>query len=121
MKKSKYTFSEGFTNKNSDNDNPFMTFDWLKAANEIKMRLLDHPDLIAEAGLQNDWQHTGGVIFKNGKPISDTYTYLESNWAIPTLILSWDGEYQEEIKCYELDSQYNSGSKWCSKSLHILS
>ena len=119
MKSTELSFTEGFFSTRGQNDNKFMAFDWLKAAREIKSRLEDHPDLVAEAGLQRDWDHTSGVIFKEGRPYLEDYTYLKSNWAVPTLILSWDDEEQEEIECYEIDSAYQSGTKWCEKSKAI--
>lgn len=47
---------------------------------------------------------------------------LSSNWAIPTLILSWDGQEQKEVECYieEEGSRFNFESKWDDKSLEIL-
>lgn len=102
------------------NSNPQKAFDWDKAAEIIKDRLKTHPDLIAEAGLRGDWKYTGGEIFRDGKPTNEDYTYLSSNWAIPTLILSWDGYEQEEIDCSIIDSRFGSGSKWDNKSLKIL-
>lgn len=96
-------------------------FDWDKAAQLIKEKLKEHPDLSAEAGLQGDWGYTGGVIFENGKPTNDNYTYLSSNWAAPTLILSWDGEEQEEVECsIERNERFDSYTKWDKDSLAIL-
>ncbi len=122
MKKSELTFGDGFTSGRGFNDNPFRSFDYDKAAEIIKEKLKEHPDLVAEAGLQGDWDYTGGVIFEDRLPQTDNYTYLQSNWATPTLILSWDGEEQEEIECwaYSNDSRFNSGSKWDEESLKIL-
>lgn len=66
-------------------------FDWHKAATLIKER----KPTMASAGLQGDWEWTGGPIFEDGKPVprDKTYTYLMSSWAIPELDL--DGEVQE--------------------------
>lgn len=119
MKRSELTFAEGFTTTRGKNNNPQKAFDWAKAAKIIKIHLINHPDLIAEAGLQGDWDFTGGIIFKNGKPTVDDYTYLSSNWARPTLILSWDGEEQFEEECWEQE-KYNESSKWDEESLSIL-
>lgn len=122
MKKSELSFAEGFTSQNGQNNNPIKTFDWDKAANIIREKLKDHPNLSAEAGLQRDWNHIGGVIFELGNPVTSGYTYLSSNWAIPTLILSWDDEEQEEIECHVLESEsrFNTYSKWDSQSLKLL-
>ena len=72
--------------------------------------------------MQGDWDYTGGTIFENGKPTNDEYTYLQSNWANPTLILEWDGEEQEEIECFTTDDtkRFNSDTKWDETSLSIL-
>lgn len=120
MKRSELGFAEGFLTTRGMNNNPQMAFDWDKAAELIKQHLKNHPDLVAEAGLQGDWDYTGGEIFRDGKPTNDDYTYLSSNWATPTLILSWDGCEQEEIDCYKKDSRFYSDSKWDDESLKIL-
>ena len=120
MKRSELTFIEGFTTTRSRNNNPQKAFDWDKAANIIKEEFLNHNDLIAEAGLQRDWAHTGGVIFEGGKPTNDSYTHLSSNWAIPTLILSWDNQEQREIECFVIGGRFHSDSKWDEESLKIL-
>jgi len=120
MKKSELGFAEGFLSTRGLNNNPHMAFDWDKAAEIIKDRLKKHPYLIAEAGLQGDWAYTGGEIFRDGKPTNEGYTYLQSNWATPTLILEWDGEEQEEIECYKKNSRFTSDSKWDDESLKIL-
>jgi hypothetical protein len=122
MKISELTFADGFTSGRGLNNNPHKTFDWDKAAQIIKDRFLQHKDLKAEAGLQKDWGCTGGEIFEDGKPTNGSYTYLCSNWAIPTLILSWDGIEQEELECYSLqsESRFNEHSKWDETSLKIL-
>ncbi len=125
MKESNFTFSDGFLGVNAkkaaEENKPVLTFDWDKAAKIIKTHFKEHKDLIAEAGLQEDWEYTGGIIFEDGKPTNDSYTYLSSNWAIPTLILSWDGLEQEEIECFtKLSKRFNKDSKWDDESLKIL-
>lgn len=126
MKRSELSFADGFNPNGQGVINiglgkPQMAFDWDKAANIIKEKLIEHPDLKAEAGLQGDWDYTGGVIFENGKPSNQEYTFLSSNWATPTLILEWDGEEQEEIECSILaNERFNSGTKWDEISLNIL-
>lgn len=121
MKRSELTFSEGFSLGRANNNNHLMAFDWDKAAEIISQCIKKHPDLKAEAGLQGDWDFTGGCIFRNGKPFTDDYTYLCSSWAKPTLILSWDGIEQEEIICeVEENERFSSKSKWDDISLKIL-
>lgn len=126
MKQSNLSFADGFNPNGQGQINrklgkPLMAFDWDKAAEIIKEKLKLHPDLKAEAGLQGDWDYTGGTIFENGKPTNDAYTYLQSNWAKPTLILEWDGKEQDEIICETEDNyRFSSDSKWDEKSLAIL-
>lgn len=123
FKKSELTFEEGFLGVQAKiaKGNPQKCFDWDKAAKIIKETLAKHPDLIAEAGLQGDWKYTGGIIFEEGKPTNENYTYLSSNWAIPTLILSWNDEEQEEIDCFITgEHRFNESSKWDDTSLDIL-
>lgn len=109
--------AHGMANRN----NAVKAFDWDKAAQIIKERLVEHPDLTAEAGLAGDWAYTGGCIFTEGYAVISDYTYLSSTWAIPTLVLSWDGEEQEEIDCYcDASERFDSKSKWDEESLKIL-
>jgi len=121
MKRSELTFAEGFLSTRSRNSNPHMRFDWDKAASIIKEHL-DKPNLIGEAGLNGDWDYTGGIIFEDGKPTNEEYTYLQSNWATPTLMLSWDGSIDVEFDCYTTDdkTRFDSDSKWDEQSLNIL-
>lgn len=123
MKESNYSFlgadiiAKGAINRN----NPVKAFDWDKAAAKIKELLPSYPNLTAEAGLQGDWDYTGGIIFEDGKPNSESYTYLASTWAIPTLIITADGEELIEMPCYTNKSKrFNSESKWDKASLKIL-
>ena len=94
-------------------DTPMRIFDWNKAARIIKER---NPQ-IAEAGLAGDWDYTGGVIYSDGKIVSDSYTYLGSMWATPTLIV--DGE---DISCFimEDETEWTEETKWPESALEIL-
>jgi hypothetical protein len=126
MKTSNLTFAQGFEGKESAaakaKGAKHKAFDWDQAATIIKEHLKDHSDLTAEAGLEGDWDFTGGEIFEDGKPTNGNYTYLASNWATPTLILSWDGTEQKEIECFtETSERFNSDTKWDEESLKILS
>ena len=125
MKTSNLTFAEGFLGIQAQEakrqGKSMMTFDWDKAAEIIKNRFKEHKDLVAEAGLEGDWDYTGGEIFNDGKPTNENYTFLSSNWATPTLILSWDGIEQEEIQCFTNESErFQSNSKWDNEALKIL-
>lgn len=91
-----------------------MVFDWDKAARIIKER---NP-AYADAGLRDDWEYTGGAIYKAGEPVIDDYTFLASTWAVPELCI--DGEV---IPCYRMKSEtpgWNSGTKWPESALEIL-
>lgn len=90
-----------------------MVFDWNKAARLIKQR----KPFIASAGLRDDWEWTGDIIYEGGKP-KKSHTYLASTWAVPELDL--DGEI---IECYKMQSEvpeWNSGTKWPKSALDIL-
>ena len=124
MRKTEIGFAEGFLGKNAQaaKGSPFKIFDWDKCAKIIKEKYAEHPDLSVEAGLQRDWDYTAGIIFESGKPTNDSYTYLQSNWATPTMILTYDnGLQEEEIECYTIhETRFGSGSKWDKQSLDIL-
>lgn len=96
-------------------------FNWDEAAKIIKEVFANHPDLVAEAGLRGDWAYTGGVIFEDGKPTNEHYTYLASTWATPSLVLIYDGHEQEDIPllCTK-DDRFDSDTKWDETSLAIL-
>lgn len=93
-----------------------MVFDWEKAARLIKER---NPRE-ASAGLEGDWEWTGGDIFRDGKPVprDETYTYLASIWATPQLSL--DGDV---IACYRMDSEvpnWGAETYWPEEAMRIL-
>jgi hypothetical protein len=124
MKTSNLTFAEGFLGTRAQDAKAkgaiSLAFDWDKAGRIIKEKFKTNSDLVAEAGLKGDWDYTGGEIFKDAKPTNDSYTYLQSNWATPTLILSCNGEL-EEIECWiEANDRFTSDTKWDDTSLNIL-
>ena len=89
-------------------------FDWNKAAQLIN----EYQPKEASAGLSEDWEWTGGIIFAGGKPVKDGYTYLASNWATPEIEL--DGELHS---CFVMQSEqpdWNSATKWPDSALQIL-
>ena len=91
-----------------------MVFDWDKAAQLIR----DRKPKEARAGLRSDWEWTGGNIYSDGKPDTESYTYLASPWAVPELEL--DGELFE---CYRMQSEvpdWTDSTKWPSSALAIL-
>ena len=90
-------------------------FDWDKAAQIIK----DRGAQSASAGLAQDWEWTAGLILKDGNPIpaDDTYTYLASTWATPTLRING-----ENIECYKMKSEtpgWGSDTYWPQSALDI--
>ena len=91
-----------------------MVFDWDKAATIIKER----KPKCASAGLRDDWEYTGDVIYENGYAVLDSYTYLASTWAVPELNV--DGDI---IPCYRMKHEvpdWNSDTKWPRSALAIL-
>jgi hypothetical protein len=92
-----------------------MVFDWAKAARLIAERKPKE----ASAGLEGDWEWTGGLIYADGAPVpqEETYVYLASTWATPELYL--DGDV---IDCFvmEPDTEWRSGTYWPPEALRIL-
>ena len=91
-----------------------MVFDWDKAARLIRER---NPTR-AGAGLAGDWEWTGGTIFADGKPDTESYTYLSSTWATPQIDL--DGDI---VACYRMQSavpEWDADTKWPQSALDIL-
>jgi hypothetical protein len=104
---------EAFARGQASRDNPIKTFDWLKAAQLIRE---SNPSSV-DAGLIEDWFWTGGTIYSNGEPQLDTYAYLSSTWATPTIVING-----EQIPCwqYEKDVEWDSDTKWPQVALDIL-
>lgn len=107
-------FAMGEANRGKD----LMVFDWDKAARIIKERGATS----ASAGLSGDWGYTGGNIFSDGKPNTESYTYLASTWATPELDV--DGDI---IDCFIMEREVPeewgtnySDIKWPESALAIL-
>lgn len=103
-------FAMGEANRHRE----LMVFDWDEAARIIEER----GARTAYAGLCNDWEYTGGCIFKNGEPYRESYTYLSSTWAVPQLEI--DGE---TFDCYRMRSEtpgWDAYTKWPESALAIL-
>lgn len=90
----------------------YKTFDWDKAARLI----LEHKPQEAVAGLASDMEWTSGLVYRDGKIVdeSDTYVYLSSNWATPVLVL--DGE---EFDCFKSVKEPGF-TYWTESALKIL-
>ena len=97
-------------------NSPHRVFDWHKAAELIRKR----KPLIASAGLRDDWEYTGGEIYRDGKPVpkGESYTYLASNWAIPELDM--DGEIVECFVMLDDSPGWGSHTYWPKTALAIL-
>lgn len=106
---------QAFTMGEANKGKALMVFDWVKAAKRIQ----EVRPTIAGAGLQGDWNWTGGAIYQDGQPvpIENTYTYLASTWAIPELSLDGNAE-----SCYimEGETEWGSGTYWPEEALAIL-
>lgn len=123
MPKSELNFAEGFTSSRGKNRNQQKVFDWDKAAELIKKYYKEDSNIVVEAGLDGDWDYTGGIIFEESKPTTEHYTYLSSNWAIPILWIKFSNSNKEdeEIPCWITgNTRFNSESKWDEQSLKIL-
>jgi len=108
--KTEMAFIMGEANRGKE----MMVFDWNRAA----MRITEEHPKSASAGLRDDWEWTGGEIYRDGKPIKNESTYLASTWATPELEM--DGNIEP---CYRMESEapgWNSGTKWPESALNIL-
>ena len=89
-------------------------FDWNKAAQII----VNRQPAEASAGLKDDHEWTGGCIYRDGKPVLDSYVYLRSDWCEAELIV--DGDY---INCWVPSSEYpdwHEHTVWPESALAIL-
>lgn len=105
-------FARGEANRGKES----MVFDWNKAAHLIKERNAKY----ANAGLEGDWEWTGGNIWdvSKGGIVEDDYTYLSSTWATPEIEI--DGETED---CYLMQSQtenWDSETKWPDSAKAII-
>jgi hypothetical protein len=122
MPRSDYSFMDGFFGLSTKADaakargEKGKTFDWVRAAQLIVERHATH----ASAGLDPDWAHTSGTIWRDGKPVpqTDTYTYLASMWATPTIVIDGD-----EIECWvpqEDRPDWDASTYWPTEALAII-
>lgn len=88
-------------------------FDWDMAAKLIKAK----KPKCAQAGLKDDWEYTGGIIYEDGKIVKSDYTYLASTWAIPELDL--DGFIIPCCKWMD-ETNWNAETKWPESAVEIL-
>lgn len=93
---------------------PLMIFDWDRAARLIREKAAQS----ASAGLQGDWEYTGGTILRDSEPVTDGGTYLASTWAIPELEIDDD-----VIECWRLASDspgWDADTVWPPSAVAIL-
>jgi hypothetical protein len=87
-------------------------FDWDRAAEMIRA----HGASQAHAGLQFDWEYTGGQILRDGQPLDENEgCYLASNWAIPELEIEgvrWPcWRYQDETPGWDAHTFWPDSAK----------
>ena len=94
----------------------YMVFDWIKAVKMIKEKKAQ----VVYAGLQGDWEYTGGKILENGKPVpeEDTYVFLCSNWAVPEILI--DGAFHPCWILKEEKPEWDSKTYWPEEALKLL-
>ena len=105
-----------FAKGESNRGKPLMVFDWDRAAKLIK----ESGAKTASAGLDGDWEWTGGCILSDGKPDMESYTYLASTWATPQICLGDEGVEQECWKWQSDTPEWNQQTKWPESALAIL-
>lgn len=95
-----------------------MVFDWDRAAEIIR----DKKPKWAVAGLQHDMEWTSGMIYEDGLPVTDDYTYLSSTWATPILEIKIGNEVKD-IPCFRMQHEvpeWGSSTKWPPSAMDIL-
>lgn len=110
-------------------------FDWDYAAILIsRVRETSKGDLlVVVAGLIEDFENTGGIIFDGVKDeiVTDSYTYLRSNWATPCIVLVYKERLgpasnpnpnPRTIGCwkYEDETDWDEHTKWPVSAVNIL-
>jgi hypothetical protein len=105
-----------FARGQASHGNELKVFDWEKAARLI----VERKPKVASAGLQDDWEWTGGTIFEDGKPVpkEETHTYLASTWATPELEL--DGEIMDCFRMHSTTPGWDASTYWPPEALEIL-
>ena len=105
---------KAFALAEANKDKTPKVFDWDKAARLI----IQAGATEATAGLAGDMEWTSGPIFSGGEIDEDGYTYLESKWATPVLVL--DGG--EEVECFVMGNKTegNAKTKWPDSARQII-
>jgi len=97
-----------FARGQASRGNERRVFDWDKAAKLLKESGVEE----ASAGLSQDWGYTGGRILSDGKPDTESYTYLASTWATPELDI--DGDV---IDCFIMENE--AKKRWKGDLAHL--
>lgn len=96
--------ASAFIRGEANRGNRMRVFDWNKAAERIS----EVRPGCASAGLQDDWEWTGGDIYTADGIPDNSYTYLCSTWAIPELDMDGDIEecwvWKDESPGWDADS-----------------
>jgi len=112
-------FAMGEANSNVEN---MRVFDWERCAKFIKENK-EHISSIA-AGLTEDWGYTGGLIYNNEDIVSEenTYVWLSSTWATPTMVIQYKNGTEDEMSCYIMENEisYDVKAYWPEVALTIL-
>lgn len=111
------TMTAVMMNRSTPNGNE-KVFDWDEAARIIKQR----KPMSAVAGLRGDMEWTSGTIYEDGEPVFDDYTYLQSRWATPILVLWNEDTGGIEMECFKPKGYngWNEKTKWPESALAIL-
>lgn len=92
----------------------YKVFDWDRALEIFKERGIKY----ASAGLMEDLACTTGEILRDGKLITDSYTYLGSTWATPVIVVVNENDLNDYYECWcYADNEHNPhhysyNSKW---------
>lgn len=112
-------FAMGEAHSNVEN---MRVFDWERCAKFIKENK-EHISSIA-AGLTEDWGYTGGLIYHDGDIVleENTYVWLSSTWATPTMVIQYKDGTEEEMSCYIMENKisYDVKAYWPEVALTIL-
>ena len=90
-------------------------FDWDRAATII----VERGARDARAGLQGDWEWTGGVILRDGRPLDENRScFLASIWATPQVYV--DGDVIDCWRYQEDCPGWNENTFWPKSARAIL-
>ena len=90
-------------------------FDFSKAVKIIRENNIRN----ARWGLDGDWSATNDYCLRDGKAVTDHDAYLNSTWAIPTLINEDTGA---EYPCYTVENKdtWDTRLDWTQEEIDLL-